>query len=102
MKQNLLLRPAIATGLILLVPLAMTIVDRHKAAGEGWRWGPGDFLVMGALLLLVGVAYELLARRLHGTAQRLALGLVVALVVVTVWVELAVGGVSQLIAWLAR
>lgn len=102
MKPKLLVRPAIVTGLILLVPLTMTVVDRNKAAGEGWRWGPGDFLIMGALLFLAGVAYELVARKLPNTAQRLALGLVVAAVVVVVWIELAVGGVSQLISWLAH
>lgn len=102
MNSNALIRLVTAIALILLVPLTMTVIDRGKAPGEGWQWGPGDFLVMACLLFLAGLAYELLARKLPGAAQRVALGIVVALVAGAVWVELAVDGVSQLIAWLAH
>ena len=90
-----LLRPAIGTALILLVPLVMTILDRSKPAGDGWHWGPGDFVVMGALLFGAGVTYEVLASRMQSKASRVAVGAAILLAVLAVWVELAVDGVSR-------
>lgn len=89
------IRPAIGTLALLLVPVVFTIVDRDLPAGEGWRWGVMDFVVMATLLFSAGVAWELLARRLAGRWQRVALGVAVLGVVLAVWVELAVGGISQ-------
>ena len=91
-------RPAVATGLVLLVPLVMTILDRHKADGEGWRWSPGDFLVMGGLLFAAGLAYEWASGRLADRTSRVVLGVAIACIVFVIWVELAVDGVSQLLA----
>lgn len=101
MKKRLVVRPAIGTGLILLIPLVMTVLDRDKAEGEGWRWGPVDFVVMGALLFAAGLTYELVADRLASKTHRAVLGLAILAVVFAIWVELAVGGISQLAAFLA-
>jgi len=102
MKAVPVFRPAALTGLVLLVPLAMTIVDRGTPVGQGWHWSPSDFLVMSALLFGAGVAYELLARRLPTSSGRSAAALAILSLVVAIWIELAVGGVSQLMAWLTR
>lgn len=99
MHRHPALRPAIGTGLLLTVPLVMSILDRDKPPGDGWDWEPFDFLVMGALLFGAGLAYELVARRLHKPAHRLMLGLAILFAVFVVWVELAVDGVSQLLHW---
>lgn len=88
-------RPAIGTGVILLIPLVMTILDRGKPAGDGWHWGPGDFVVMGALLFGAGVTYEFLASRIDRKAGRVAAGIAILLAVLAVWFELAVDGVSK-------
>ena len=90
-----LVRPAIVTAGILLIPLVMTILDRGKPVGDGWFWGPGDFLVMGALLFGAGVAYELLAGRMDRKAPKVAIGIAILLAVLAIWVELAVDGVSR-------
>ena len=90
-----LVRPAIVTAGILLIPLVMTILDRGKPPGDGWFWGPGDFVVMGALLLGAGVTYEVLASRLERKAYRAAVGVAILLAVLAIWVELAVDGVSR-------
>ena len=89
-------RPAIGTGLILMIPLVMTYVDRNLVAGDGWRWSPLDFAVMGALLFGAGLAYELLARKLP-QPRKVLLGAAILAVVLLVWAELAVDGVSQLL-----
>lgn len=101
MKKNLFLRPAIGTSLILLIPLVMTILDRRKAEGEGWRWSPGDFIVMGSLLFGAGLIYELMAGKLQNSTHKLVLGIAIFFVVFVIWVELAVDGVSQLVGFLA-
>lgn len=100
MNKTLWARPALGTSLLLSIPLVMTFIDRAKAPGDGWRWGPGDFLIMGALLFGAGFAFEVFSRKLTKPAHRWALGLGILAVVLVIWVQLAVQGVSQLIAWL--
>lgn len=97
--RNLAVRPAIGTGLVLVVPLIMTIADRHKPAGDGWDWNPMDFVVMGALLFGAGLGYEYLAAKLCSKSHRVMLGIVTVCVVFAIWVELAVGGISQLVGY---
>jgi protein-S-isoprenylcysteine O-methyltransferase Ste14 len=95
MTRKHLLRPAIVTAGILLIPLVMTILDRGKPPGDGWHWGPGDFVVMGALLFGAGVTYEVLASRIDRKAGKIAAGIAILLAVLAIWVELAVDGVSK-------
>src|SRR5687767_16001976 len=95
MKRKHFVRPAIVTAGILLIPLVMTILDRAKPAGDGWHWGPGDFVVMGALLFGAGLTYEFLASRMQRKAYRVALGSAIVLAVLAIWFELAVDGVRD-------
>jgi protein-S-isoprenylcysteine O-methyltransferase Ste14 len=95
MTAKHLVRPAIGTALILLIPLVMTLLDRGKPPGDGWHWGPGDFVAMGALLFGAGVTYEVLASKLDRKAHRIAAGIAIMLAVLAIWVELAVDGVSK-------
>lgn len=83
-----------------MVPLVMSFLDRNKPEGDGWHWSPLDFVVMGVLLFGAGLTYEFFARKLANRTQRIVLGLVVLCVVLAVWVELAVDGITQLIGWL--
>ena len=99
--KSVVVRPAIATGLLLLVPLVFTVLDRNKPPGEGVAWGVMDFVVMGALLLFAGIAYEFFASRLSSRQGRAVLGLGIAAVVFAIWVELAVGGITQLARYAA-
>lgn len=57
-----------------------------------------DFLVMGGLLFGAGLAYELLVRRMTQKGHKILLGLAVFSTVLLLWLELAVDGVSQLLA----
>lgn len=102
MRRRLFVRPAIVTGFILLIPLVMTILDRNKPLGDGWRWGPGDFVVMGALLFGAGVTYEFLASKTASQPRKIGLGLAILFLVFLIWVELAVDAVSRAIGWLLR
>jgi hypothetical protein len=95
MRHKYLIRPAIWTAGILLIPFVMTILDRDKPEGDGWRWGPGDFVFMGALLFGAGITYEFLASKTNRKAHRIIIGVVIALSVLAIWIELAVDGVSR-------
>jgi hypothetical protein len=88
-------RPAIVTGGLLLIPLVMTYLDREKPLGQGWRWEPMSFVVMGLLLFGAGLVYEVLARRIRARGARAALFLAVAGAVLVIWAQLAVQAVSK-------
>lgn len=69
---------------ILLLPLVAMQFTREV------NWSPGDFLIVGALLLGACITFEFFARRLSGSS-RYAVGIAIVTVVVLVWLELAVG-----------
>jgi hypothetical protein len=74
----------VLTLLFLLVPfVAMQITTQVM-------WSGFDFLVMGALLLIVGSLLILIARNLSSGAFRW-LSIIILMTAVYVWVELAVG-----------
>jgi hypothetical protein len=74
-----------ATALVLLLPLvAMQFTDEVN-------WDVADFVFAGALLLGVGVPYELAVRKTGDTAYRAAVGVALAAAFLLVWVNAAVG-----------
>ncbi len=74
-----------AAALILLLPLvAMQFTDQVV-------WDVADFAFFGALLVGVGVTYELAARMTGDTAYRAAVGVALAAAFILVWVNGAVG-----------
>jgi len=81
---------ALATGILLLVPLALQLTIGTGVDGQGFNWRPSDFVVMGALIFVTGCVFVLAARKL-ARKHWLALGIVVALAFLYVWAELAVG-----------
>lgn len=82
--QYSILRIAIATAVILLVPfVAMQITDQLT-------WDVTDFLTLGVLIFGAGLAYELVTKVVSRT-HRVAIGLAVAAALLWVWAELAVG-----------
>jgi hypothetical protein len=99
--KSLAIRPFIGTCLLLLIPLVMSVIDRNASAGDGWHWDFFDFCVMGALLFGAGLCYEFFARKLGTRKRRLALGVAILSAVLAIWVELAVGGISQLAHFIA-
>lgn len=85
MEIKIIVRTALIAVAILVVPLvAMLLTDEVN-------WGLMDFIVIGALLFGTGLTYELLVRRVRDKKRRLVIGAGVALVVLYLWAELAVG-----------
>lgn len=85
MLNNHIVRIALATAFILLLPLvAMQFTDEVV-------WSITDFIVAGTLLFGTGLTYELLARRTRNIKYRAAIGAALAVALLLIWVELAVG-----------
>ncbi|MDB5919982.1 MAG: hypothetical protein JWR40_4216 [Massilia sp.] len=75
----------LATALILLVPLAAMQFTSEVA------WNLFDFVVAGVLLAGTGLVFVISMRKLSTTGSRVAAGIVLALALILVWMELAVG-----------
>ena len=74
-----------AAALILLLPLvAMQFTDEVN-------WDVADFALAGALLIGIGVPYELAVRKTGDTAYRAAVGVALTAAFLLVWVNGAVG-----------
>lgn len=74
-----------AAGLMLLLPLiAMQFTDEVA-------WDVADFVFFGALLVGVGLAFELAARKTGNAAYRMGVGLALAAAFLLIWVNGAVG-----------
>jgi hypothetical protein len=85
MKKKNIVRIAILTGIILLIPLVAMQFD------SGVDWSLFDFAVAGALLFGSGLAYELIAGRGGNAAYRAAVAVTLGAALLLVWINLAVG-----------
>jgi hypothetical protein len=85
--QTKIIRTAARIGLILLIPLALTLLAL-------WHWRPGA-LILAIVLLLggAGLAYQLVAKKISNKAYQFAVGVAVAAVFLLVWMNAAVGGI---------
>ena len=82
-QNRLLIWTALATGFVLLVPLlAMQFTDEVT-------WTLLDFVAAGGLMFGTGLVFVLVARKI--TKYRTILGSVLAVALIYVWIELAVG-----------
>ena len=85
MKNKRRMFIAIATGVLLLIPLlAMRFTDEV-------RWTLSDFVMAGSLLLGAGLTLETVMRKVAPIKVRIALCTLVLVMLVLTWAELAVG-----------
>ncbi len=84
MQKKNIIKIAIITVLILLVPLvAMQFSDQVQ-------WGAWDFIFMGALLFLTGLAYVHFVQKGSTKAHRFSIGILVLSAFIFIWVNLSV------------
>ncbi len=62
---------------------------------DEWQWGPGDFVLLGAALLVCCVTFELVARRAAGFTHRAATAIAIAGGLMLFWGNLAVGFIGD-------
>ena len=91
-----IIRLAIITGLILLIPLILTLVNPtahlNGGSGGGWDWSPFDFVWAGTLIFGIGYLFQLAMRKSAGNmAYKFAAGSALATVFVLIWINGAVG-----------
>src|SRR6267378_1989324 len=83
--EKSIIRPALGTGLILLIPLFGNLFV------AGWNWPLGAFILAGVMLFGTGLTYELVAKKMNNKAYRFAGGLAVGTAFILTWMNLAVG-----------
>ena len=71
--------------LILIIPLVGTILS------DQIDWGILDFLVMGIILLILGIALSAVSQKIKNSKKRLFYNFIIILVFFLIWAELAVG-----------
>lgn len=74
-----------AIAALLLLPAIAMQFTREVA------WTGFDFVVAAALLVGAGAVFEVIARRVRGSRQRIAIGMALFSVVALIWIEGAVG-----------
>jgi hypothetical protein len=77
----------------------MTIHD-GAVEGVGWNWTPGDFVAMGTLMFIFGLAIDFAIREITNSGYRIIAVISILIAFLAIWTELAVGAVSQLITFL--
>ena len=91
--KNSIIRVALIVALILLIPVFGNLYI------DGWNWGPLDFVIMGGLLFLVGMAIDAVARKVTNPVWKTISILGIILVFLAIWVEMAVGAVSRFLSF---
>lgn len=81
-------RFAIGIGVVLLIPLALTLLAI-------WHWKPGVFVLSFILLLCAaGLFYQLMVKKaMSSKVYRFAVGMALIAVFLLVWMNVAVGGI---------
>lgn len=80
---------ALATGLLLLIPLLAMQFSNQIV------WSPFDFLVAGTLLFGTGLTYILVTKKTDSIIYRITLGFALFTGLFLIWVNLAVGIVGS-------
>lgn len=78
-RRSLWKGPALTTALIMVIPaLGNRFVD-------GWNWNIGGFIAIGSFIFCLGLAYELITRKVATIAYRAAVGIALVASFVLVW-----------------
>ncbi|WP_370086224.1 hypothetical protein [Ekhidna sp.] len=77
--------------ILLAVPILLLIPFFGMQFSSEVSWSVFDFLVMGILLVVTGVALELILRKVPNRENRIALIAIILVAFLLIWAELAVG-----------
>ncbi len=85
------------TRILTIVVLILLIPAFGNMFVDGWNWGVFDFITMGALLFVTGLAIDFAARKITNRTYRVFAIIVIVLGLIALWTELAVDAVSTAI-----
>jgi bacteriorhodopsin len=92
MQDKRLIIILLLIAMVLLIPLvAMQFTDEVN-------WSLFDFIAAGVLLLGTGLVFEIVMRKVPKRSHRIAICLVLIMLLVLVWAELAIGVFGTAIA----
>ena len=78
-----------ATFGIITFLLAIPLVAMQFTSEVDWKLG--DFIIMGALLTITGLAIELVTQKVKSSNGRILLTIAILIILFLIWAELAVG-----------
>lgn len=78
-----------ATFGIIAFLLAIPLVAMQFTNEVDWKLG--DFIIMGALLTITGLAIELVTQKIKSSNGRILLTITILIILFLIWAELAVG-----------
>jgi hypothetical protein len=78
-------------GILMVIPMVLLVPFTAMQFTNEVNWTLFDFVVAGVLLLSVGLALELVLRKVKTTKLRMMIGLALLVAFLLVWAELAVG-----------
>ena len=81
-----IIRVAVITGLILLIPLTLQLTIGTGVDGQGWNWKLGDFVIIGALLFITSLAIDFAARKITNPAHRSFAIIAIVAIFLLIWV----------------
>ena len=89
MKKNSFIcrikRILVASSSLLIIPLFFTVIS------DEFNWSFFDFIIMGFMMMVVGISFELVSRVIkNGKRKKLLYGLIILLFLL-LWAELGVG-----------
>lgn len=87
--QNSIVRVALATALLMLLPLAASLLL------EDFNWGVFDFVFTAGLLFVAGLSFDLLARRSGSMVYRAAFAVAIGTAAFLFFSNLAVGVIGS-------
>lgn len=85
MTQKSILRITTVTALVLSIPLIAMQLSQDV------DWNLFDFIVAGLLIFTTGITYETLVKKVSTKRKRLILSLMLGILFILIWAELAVG-----------
>ena len=85
MKTNRILTTVLIVGVLLLIPFIAMQFNNEVV------WTASDFVIMGILLLLTGLAINMTFVKVSARRNRFILSAIILFVFLLIWAELAVG-----------
>ena len=85
MKTNRILTTVLIVGVLLLIPFIAMQFNNEVV------WTASDFVIMGILLLLTGLAINMAFVKVSARRNRYILSAIILFVFLLIWAELAVG-----------